>query len=298
MADGNAVVAAYKAGAKLSQALPESFVAPMSRVAGLGFSQAMRGRRETIARHLRRVHGPSLQGLALRRAVDRAFDSYARYWVESFRIPTLSNVEIAAHFTHEGFGHVRAALANGTGVILALPHLGGWEWAGRWIADCGWPITVIVEPLEPPELFEWFADYRRSLGMNVVPLGPGAASAAIKAVKGNGVLCLLSDRDIGGGGVEVEFFGERTTLPAGPATLALRTGAPVLPTAVYFRPNGGHLGKVGAPLDTRRGGGSMSEDISRITQELAYRLEELIRADPEQWHLLQPNWPSDPGYGK
>ncbi len=157
---------------------------------------------------------------------------------------------------------------------------------------------MIVEPLEPPELFEWFADYRRSLGMNVVPLGPGAASAAIKAVKGNGVLCLLSDRDIGGGGVEVEFFGERTTLPAGPATLALRTGAPVLPTAVYFRPNGGHLGKVGAPLDTTRGGGSMSEDIARITQDLAYRLEELIRADPEQWHLLQPNWPSDPGYGK
>ena len=91
------------------------------------------------------------------------------------------------------------------------------------------PITVIVEPLEPPELFEWFADYRRSLGMNVVPLGPGAASAAIKAVKSNGVLCLLCDRDIGGGGIEVEFFGERTTLPAGPATLALRTGAPVLP---------------------------------------------------------------------
>ena len=127
-------------------------------------------------------------------------------------------------------------MADGTGVILALPHLGGWEWAGRWIADCGIPITVVVEPLEPPELFEWFADFRRSLGMDVVPLGPGAASAAIKAVKANGVLCLLCDRDIGGGGVEVEFFGERTTLPAGPATLALRTGAPVLPTAVYFRP--------------------------------------------------------------
>jgi len=293
--DGGAVVAAYKAGAKLSQALPDSFVEPVSRAAGLGFGQAMRGKRELLARHLRRVHGPSLKGVALRRAVDQAFDSYARYWVESFRIPTLSNVEIAAHFTHEGLGNLRKGIADGTGVILALPHLGGWEWAGRWIADCGWPITVIVEALEPPELFEWFADYRRSLGMEVVPLGPGAASSAIKAVKSNGVLCLLCDRDIGGGGIEVDFFGERTKLPAGPATLALRTGAPVLPTAVYFRPNGGHFGKVGPPLDVTRHG-SMSEDIASITQQLAHRLEELIRLAPEQWHMLQPNWPSDPGY--
>ena len=289
------MVAAYKAGARMSQALPESLVGPVSRAAGLGFGQAMRGRRDIVARHLQRAHGPQLQGLALRKAVDRAFDSYARYWVESFRIPTLSNVEIAAHFTHEGLGNLRKGIADGTGVILALPHLGGWEWAGRWIADCGWPITVIVEPLEPPELFDWFVDFRRSLGMNVVPLGPGAASAAIKALRGNGVLCLLCDRDIGGGGVEVEFFGERTKLPAGPATLGLRTGAPVLPTAVYFRPDGGHLGKVGAPLDMTRHG-SMAEDIASITQQLAHRLEELIRIDPEQWHLLQPNWPSDPGY--
>ena len=95
----------------------------------------------------------------------------------------------------------------------------------------------------------------------------------------------------------MEFFGERTTLPAGPATLALRTGAPVLPTAVYFRPDGGHLGKVGAPLDVNRHG-SMAEDIASMTQQLAHRLEELIRLAPDQWHLLQPNWPSDPGYGE
>ena len=147
MPDGQAVLAAYRAGAKLSQVLPDSLVAPASRLAGMGFGQAMRGRRDIVARHLRRVHGESLTGAALRRAVDRSFDSYARYWVESFRIPALSNVEIAAHFTHEGFGNLRKGIADGTGVILALPHLGGWEWAGRWIADSGLPITVIVEPV-------------------------------------------------------------------------------------------------------------------------------------------------------
>ena len=119
-------------------------------------------------------------------------------------------------------------------MILALPHLGGWEWAGRWLATQGFRVTVVVEEIEPPELFEWFVRLRTDLGMNVVPLGPGAAAAIVKALNENQIVCLLSDRDIGGGGVEVEFFGERTTLPAGPATLSLRTGAPIVPVGVYF----------------------------------------------------------------
>ncbi len=107
-------------------------------------------------------------------------------------------------------------------------------------------------------------------------------------------MCLLSDRDIGGGGVEVEFFGERTTLPGGPATLALRTGAPVLPTAVFFDGDR-HRGIVRPALDIRRTG-RLRDDVQRITQLLALELESLIRRAPEQWHVMQPNWPSDPGY--
>ena len=105
-------------------------------------------------------------------------------------------------------------------------------------------------------------------------------------------MCLLSDRDLTGDGVEVEFFGERTTLPAGPATLALRTGAALLPVAVYFTEGRGHKGMVRPPLDITREG-RLREDIARITQALAYEFEDLIRVAPEQWHLLQPNWPSD-----
>ena len=106
-------------------------------------------------------------------------------------------------------------------------------------------------------------------------------------------MCLLCDRDIEGDGVEVEFFGERTTLPGGPATLALRTGATLLPVAVYFRPGRDHLGVVRPPVPVEREG-RLRDDIARITQVLARELEALIRAAPEQWHLLQPNWPSDP----
>ncbi len=125
-----------------------------------------------IARHLRRVD-PTLSGLRLRRAVQEAFDSYAHYWLESFRLPNLSAATVQQGSSVDGYEHITDALATGNGVILALPHLGGWEWAGRWMADQGHQITVVVEKIEPPELFEWFVDLRSALGMNVVPLGPG-----------------------------------------------------------------------------------------------------------------------------
>ena len=118
----------------------------------------------------------------------------------------------------------------------------------------------------------------------------------LQALRNNEVVCLLSDRDIQGGGIEVEFFGERTTLPAGPATLGLRAGAPILPVAVYFtRRVNGHHAIVRPPLDAERRG-KLREDVTRLTQDLAHELEYLIRRAPEQWHLFQPNWPSDPGY--
>jgi KDO2-lipid IV(A) lauroyltransferase len=216
--------------------------------------------------------------------------------VESFRLPGLTTEEVDAGFAYEGFGHVDDALSAGVGVILALPHLGGWEWAGRWVAEQGIPITVVVEPLENEELFEWFVSFRRELGMTVVPLGPDAAPAVLGALKANEIVCLLCDRDITGGGVEVEFFGERTTLPAGPAMLALRTGAALLPTAVYFTDRrDGHHGVVRPPL-TLASRGKLRDDVGRLTQLLAGELEQLIRRAPEQWHLFQPNWPSDPGY--
>jgi KDO2-lipid IV(A) lauroyltransferase len=156
------------------------------------------------------------------------------------------------------------------------------------------PISVVVEALDPPEVFAWFKDLREQLGMQVIALGPDAGTLVVRALKANHVVCLLSDRAIGGSGVEVEFFGERTLLPAGPATLALRTGAPLLPTAIYFRGRV-HEGVVrpAVPLDRE---GRLRDDVARVTQRLAHELEALIRAAPEQWHLLQPNWPSDPGY--
>jgi len=291
------VMGGYRAGALAARLLPGVVASALDTPFGIGANLGSPERRAIIQRHLKRVN-PALSGLALRRAVQEAFDSYARYYIESFRLPTLSRRTVDWGIVIDGFQHVLDGLDKGNGVILALPHLGGWEWAGRWVTDQGHKMTVVVEAIEPPELFDWFVELRADLGMTVVPLGAGAGKAVLSALRNNEVVCLLSDRDIGGGGIEVEFFGERTTLPAGPATLSLRTGAPILPTAAYFtRRYNGHFGLVRPPVAVARAG-KFRDDVASLTQELARELEFLIRRAPEQWHLFQPNWPSDPGYGE
>jgi len=289
----------YRAGSRVVQLVPLPVVRAIAVAAGPVVAAAMPARRAMVTRHLRRVLAleeplSPEQRRSLRRAVRRSFASAARYWLESLRLPALSTPEVDAGLTREGYHHVEEGLRRGKGVILALPHLGGWEWAGQWLGHHGLAPVVVVEPLEPLEVFAWFRSFRQSLGMDVVPLGPEAGTAVLRALRDNRIVCLLCDRDLQGGGVEVEFFGERTRLPAGPATLALRTGAALVPAAVYFR-GGLHVGVVRPPLvleeRTR-----LRDDVAVLTQRLATELEELIRAAPEQWHLFQPNWPSDPGY--
>jgi KDO2-lipid IV(A) lauroyltransferase len=255
-----------------------------------------------VSRHLQRAAGRPLSEPAPSEEIDAAFASYARYWGESLRLPGSSPAEIDAGMSWEGIGRISRAVQDGRGAILALPHLGGWEWGGFWMAQQGFAMTVVVEALQPPELFEWFARFRRSLGMDVVAVGPAAAMSVVRALRAGGVVCLLCDRNLGGGGIEVEFFGERTLLPAGPATLALRTGAALLPSAVYFDGRRGHRAVVLPEIVTRppapgpeRSAGLRSE-VARVTQSLAGDLETFIRHAPTQWHLMQPNWPSDPGY--
>jgi KDO2-lipid IV(A) lauroyltransferase len=284
-------VAAYRAGSYLSRRMPEVVGRTVARAAGVG-SSATGDKRTIVARNLERVLGRHLGRAESRRRVAATFEWYARYYVESFRLPELSAREIDRGFAYEGFGEIDRAVAEGRGPILVLPHLGTWEWAAWWLAlEPGMNVTAVVEPLEPPEVFEWFVSFRESLGMNIVPLGPDAGREVVAAIKRNDVVCLLADRDLVGDGVPVEFFGEPTTLPAGPAALALRTGAPILPTAVYWRGSSRHAW-VRPPMEIERQG-KFRADVARITQALAHELESLIRAAPEQWHMLNPNWPSD-----
>ena len=243
------------------------------------------GYRHFVALHQSRARGQVLEGDARKEAVREAFASYARYWMESLRLPVMRPEEVDSTFSIDGLEHIKEALDEGKGAILALPHVGGWEVGGSWFVRQGFPLTAVVETLKPPELFGWFVNLRASQGFKVVPLNRAAGMAVVRALRANEIVALVSDRDISGGGVEVEFFGEGTTLPAGPATLASRLGVPLLPTAVYFRGDGHHA-VVRPPV-------ALEGDVVAITQALAHELEDLIRAAPEQWHLFQPNWPSD-----
>ena len=287
----------YRAGAGLAQALPDAVATGVAAPLGAALALVMPARRRTVARHLQRASGGRLGGGELTREVRRAFHSYARYWIESFRLPRLDGAAIDDAFSADGMEHIDRALAAGRGAILAVPHLGGWDFAAAWLVRRGYALTVVVETVEPPELLAWFTDLRSQMGLAVVPLGPGAGQAVMRSLRANNVVALLCDRDIGGGGVDVDFFGERTRVPAGPATLALRTGAALLPTAIYFRGRTGHRAEIRPPLPLERRG-TFRADVARVSQALVIEIESLIRAAPHQWHLFQPNWPSDPGYGR
>jgi phosphatidylinositol dimannoside acyltransferase len=279
---------AYRAAAAIARAVPVAALPAVGRIGGRIGGWFQRRSRRMAARHQQRVTGEHTP-----HAVREVFEWYGRYWLEMLRLPLDVRAQaIARHFRIDGYEYITEGLARGNGIILALPHLGGWEWAAAWMTEQGHDMLAVVEALDQPELLEWFAQQRQALGLEVAPLGPDVGARVLKALRDNRVVCLLSDRDLTGDGVEVEFFGERTTLPAGPATLAVRTGAALLPAAVYFEENRGHHTVVRPPLDLARTG-RLRDDVVRITQDLAREFETLIRVAPTQWHLLQPNWPSD-----
>ncbi len=301
------ITTAYKLAASTARWLPSEQAEWLARGLGPVLSLVMDSRRLMVARHQHRAlqwrsklenetataDANFVSLLQTRRATREAFTSYVRYWLELFRLPYLSAKVLDDGFGPAAYANVCESLKLGKGVIVALPHLGGWEWAGFWLAKVKHHrITVVVEQLDPPELFEWFAGIRRSFGMNVVPVGPNAGAEVLAALKRNEIVCLLSDRDISGDGIEVDFMGERTKLPAGPALLSLRSGAPLMPAAVYLTPRGGHVSFSQKILTPEREG-KLRQDVTRVTQQMADELGLLIAGAPQQWHMFGPNWPSD-----
>ncbi len=278
--------------------LPEPVVAPLAAVVGDVLARRDSFPRRMARRHLAAVLASRSAGVPvdeelLDRMVRRSFRSYARYWMEGARLPRTSAGEVDQRMMIEtGLDHLAAGMAAGRGVVMALPHVGSWEWGGSWLAHIGYPMTAVAERIEPPELFEWFVDERRAMGLRIVPLDDAASGTVLKTLRDGGLVGLLCDRDLTGHGVEVDFFGERTTFPGGPALLAMRAGAMLIAGAVYSGPGRQHRAALSSPLDLRRTD-SMRDDVTRVTQDLARWFEMYIRRSPEQWHLFQPNWPSD-----
>ena len=281
--------ALYMLVGRLLERLPEHFDVALAR--RLGVALGMRSSaREPLEHNLNRVLGAPdwpAESAVLDRFVRRGFANYGQYWAEGAKLPGLDRNTITSRFRiAEGLEHLEEAFALGRGVVIALPHVGSWEWGGSYLSSLGMPMTAIAEELEPPELFEWFKSKREAIGIHVEGLNRDASTKLLHVLKSGGVVGLLCDRDIQGGGVNVEFFGSTVTLPGGPATLALRTGATLVCAACYTGPGRDHFAVITPPIRVEREG-RLREDVTRVTQSIAHELEGLIRRAPEQWHVLE-----------
>lgn len=281
----------YRAMAGLFGLLPEPVMRNIGEWLGRLASYALRGRTVLLRSHMRRVLGPDAD---LDTKVREMFASYGRYWAEVFWVRPRRKQAIVAHASVEGLEHVREAQRAGRGIVLALPHLGNWEAAGAKAEEVGIPVLAVAEQLPNRRLVEWFVDVRRQLGIDVVIAGRGrrVTEELLRRLREGGTIALLADRDLSGRGIEVEFFGERTTIPAGPVSLADKTGATLLPVGCYFTEGRGHSFVVRPPIDIPEGS-DRAERLAVAAQRFARVLEDIIRVAPEQWHLFQPNWPSD-----
>ncbi|NVN50039.1 phosphatidylinositol mannoside acyltransferase [Mycolicibacterium hippocampi] len=276
----------YAAGWRLVRAAPE-IVARNAFGVGARYS-ARNGGPQQLRKNLARVIGVAPEQVPDALIRD-SLASYARYWREAFRLPSMDHAELGRRLSVNDIDLVWSALEDGRGAVLALPHSGNWDMAGVWLAQNHGSFATVAERLKPESLYNRFLAYRESLGFEVVPLSGGARSpfdVLSDRLRDNGVVCLMADRDLTRSGVQVDFFGEPTRLPAGPAKLALATGAALLPVHCWFEGDGWGM-QVYPELDTASG------DVTTITQALADRFASNIAAHPADWHMLQPQWLED-----
>ena len=283
----------YAAGWRLVRALPEPAArALFEQAADVAWRRDGGGVRQ-LTRNLRRVVGPEMAEPELASLVRQGLRHYARYWMEAFRLPSMSRQQIVDTFHMPQMQIVADAVAARTGLVLALTHTGNWDHAGAWATANGWPLTTVAERLKPESLFERFVAYRESLGMEILPLTGGAApplDVLADRLRAGHVVPLLADRDLSARGVRVSFFGEPTRMPAGPALLALRTGAPLCTVSLWHEP-----GRTCAQLDpiSTQASGSTAEQVGVITQRVADAMARRIAEHPADWHMLQRLWLAD-----
>ncbi|MFE2035681.1 phosphatidylinositol mannoside acyltransferase [Streptomyces scopuliridis] len=220
--------------------------------------------------------------------------SYMRYWMESFRLPAWSKERVRAGVEIKDIDLLMDGLASGRGVVLALPHMANWDLAGAWLTrGQGVPFTTVAERLKPETLYDRFVAYRESLGMEVLPHTGGSAFGRLaRRLRSGGLVCLVADRDLSSSGIEVDFFGDATRMPAGPALLAQQTGALLMPAALWFDDSTVMRGRVYPAIEVPETG-TRAEKTSVMTQAMADAFAVGIAEHPEDWHMLQRLWLKD-----
>ncbi|GGK87263.1 lipid A biosynthesis lauroyl acyltransferase [Sphaerisporangium melleum] len=247
--------------------------------------------------NLARVTGKDAADPSIRDLSRAGMRSYFRYWMEALRLPAIGKERILSG-THVVHGErIFQVLDSGRGIVLALPHMGNWDLAGAWLIHNGHTFTTVMERLKPESLYERFVAFRESLGMEVLPLtakGGGTAHAfgtLAQRLRAGRAVCLPAERDLTERGIEVDFFDGRTRMVAGPALLALQTGAALHPATLWFEGDdwGLHIHEeIPVPAE-----GGRQEKVAVMTQAMARVFQEGISQHPEDWHMLQRLWLDD-----
>jgi phosphatidylinositol dimannoside acyltransferase len=236
---------------------------------------------------------PEADAAQLDKLTRTAMRSYTRYWCEAFRLPVWSRQQVLERVVVRDEQILRDAHARGNGVVTALPHLANWDLAGAWACLTGAPLTTVAERLEPERLFRRFVEYRERLGMEVLPLTGGGSSpirTLLDRAREGRLICLVADRDLSAGGLEVELLGARARLPAGPAMIARTTGAVLVPVTMAYRGTKLHI-TMHQPVEPVPG----RDGLRSMTQQVADVFSRGIRASPQDWHMLQKVFVDDLG---
>lgn len=248
--------------------------------------------RETVTANQAQVLGRPADDPLVQASAREAFAGYARYWFDTFNVLSWPDERILEAFPFQGLDLVEKALAEGHGVVIALPHMGNWDVAGKAMAIRLAPVVSVAEHLQPEPMFELFLRHRRELGMEIIDLASAQVGRQLTQQLGrNRIVALVADRDLSGGGVEVEMFGRPRRIPVGPAFVSVSSGAPLLATTIVTTPAGWSL-RFRAVTAERTG--RRKEDVVALTRALGAEFERGIAASPSDWHLFQPGWDRDP----
>jgi KDO2-lipid IV(A) lauroyltransferase len=285
----------YRVLERTARALPEAIGRPLASALGeIGYRFLPRVRSIVAANQARALGLASLgvEDERVRASTRDAFRLYMRYWYDTFRLRAMTPESILSSTEIVGFHHVEAALAKGRGCLAVLPHMGNWDLAGRFLTVKGYRAASVAEALRPHRLAELFVRHRSELGLRIVLLeGEGVAEELVALLAENWIVALLADRDLTSHGVEVEMFGAKRRVPAGPAVLALETGAALIAAAVYTKPGGWRI-EVDPPLEIEPSGDRRA-DVRAISERLASGFERAIARRPADWHVFQPEWDSE-----
>ena len=230
---------------------------------------------------------PGMTALDLDLLVIEAMRSYMRYWCDTFRLPDWSRKRILETVTVTNEHLLIDAIAAKTGVIVAVPHAGNWDHAGAYFCAKGIRLVTVAERLKPEKLFLKFLAYRQAMGMEVLPLDGRVLNTLEERLNEGALVALVSDRDLSRSGIEVEFFGGKARMPAGPALLALRTKAPLITAFVSYTESGVHIEFRNIMVPSS---GDESSKVKKIVQMTAQYFEDGISESPEDWHMLQRIW--------